>query len=545
MLYRDRVAFRELDAGKHILEYTFAQLGNDVDALGTALLSMGMGDWHVSVLGENSYGWVVAYLAVANGLGVVVPMDKELPSADIAKLLNKSDSDAIICSETYVPVLESILSECPGIKACVVMNATKGHADFHDIQELIRQGEALLNAGDRSYLERPIDPQALCEIIFTSGTTGANKGVMLSHKNIVSVIYGIMHHIVTPPVSFSVLPVSHSFECTCHVLGGIHSGTTLCFNDSLKHLMENMRLFRPGMCVMVPLFLETMYKSIWKEAEKSGLAGHLRWGIALSNALRKIGIDLRKLYFKPVIEKFGGNLRLIVCGGAPLRNEVIRGLDEIGITVVNGYGITECAPVISSNSSEWQRAGSVGRVLPVCHARIDEPDACGNGEVLVKGDIVMLGYYKDPASTQASFTPDGYFRTGDLGRLDRKNFLYLSGRKKNLIILSNGKNVCPEEVEEEVLTQIPYVKEVVVYSRLSDCLQECIHADVVLDEEYARSAPMEALREKLDQDIRRLNARLPIFKRIQSVGICDQEFEKTTTKKIKRQVLLEGGPGLA
>lgn len=543
-LYGGRVAYRELGREKNIHEYTFARLASDVDALGAAMLEMGMTGWHVAILGENCYAWVVGYLAVANGLGVAVPLDKELPTGDLATLVNKSDTDAVICSETYLPVVNSILSECPGVKACIVMNQADTRAGFLGMDGLIRQGQALLADGN-TYPALPIDPDALCEIIFTSGTTGANKGVMLSQRNIISVVYGMMHLIKATPVSFSVLPISHSYECTCHVLGCIYSGSTLCFNDSLKHLMDNLRLFKPGMSLMVPLFLETMHRQIWKEAEKNNLAGHLRYAIAFSNLLRRIGIDMRRLYFKPVLDKFGGNLRQIVCGGAPLRSELIKGFKDLGINVVNGYGITECAPVISTNGTAWKKADTVGKVLPVCEVRIDSPDRDGNGEVLVKGDNVMLGYYRDEAATRATFSEDGYFKTGDLGRLDRQGFLSLTGRKKNLIVLSNGKNVCPEEVEEAILNGLPYVKEVVVYSRAHAGNQESIHADVFLDPEFARSAVPASLHQRLEQDIRRLNGRLPAYKRVQSFAISETEFEKTTTKKIKRQVVLEGRASLA
>jgi long-chain acyl-CoA synthetase len=266
---------------------------------------------------------------------------------------------------------------------------------------------------------------------------------------------------------------------------------------------------------------------------------YLHYGITFSNLIRKFGIDLRKKFFKPVIMKFGGNLEQIVCGGAPLRTEIIKGFDSLGINIVNGYGITECAPVIATNSTAWKKLDTVGRVLPVCRVRIADPDVDGNGEIQVSGDIVMLGYYKDPISTQASFTSDGYFKTGDLGHLDKENFLYITGRKKNLIILANGKNVCPEELEEIITTQITYVKEVVVYSfpaKTSD--QECINAKVFLDEEYLQGNETININEKLNMDIRRLNNRLPVYKRIQNVIVVDQEFEKTTTRKIKRQAAI-------
>ena len=542
-LFGEKIAFRELRWDKEIAEYSFAQLEQDRNAFGTKLLQMGMEGYHVAVLSENMYAWVLSYLTVICGVGVVVPLDKELLCKDIALLLRKSDADAVICSETYFQEILDILDECPNIKCVIVMNpsrlnSSKEYPYLYDMQTLITQGRKLLLLGDITYKEKAIDAEHMCEVLFTSGTTGPNKGVMLSHKNLVADLYGFMHYIKVTPVSFSVLPLHHSFECTCHVLGIIYTGNTLCFNDSLKHLMENIARFKPGMSLMVPMFLEAMYKEIWQGAKNENLDKHLSYGIKVSNILRKFGIDKRRLFFKPILQKFGGNLEQIVCGGAPLRTDLIKKYDEIGINIINGYGITECTPVISTThlyASDWKKLGTVGRVLPVCKVRIIDPDKKGNGEIQVNGDNVMLGYYKDDENTKKVFTADGYFLTGDLGHLDKNNFLSLSGRKKNLIILSNGKNVCPEELEEAI-SSIPYVKEVMVYSNsINSDKKEVIVADVFLDEHYLETNKIADIKSRLDQDVRKLNNTLPVYKRISNVKIMDQEFEKTTTKKIKRQ----------
>lgn len=534
-LYSEKIAFREIAKDSSILEYSYSQLEQDRIALGTKLLDLGLDGYHIALLSESSYAWVLCYLTVISGVGVLVPLDKELLKDEIAMLLRKSDADVIICSETYLPEVNSILSQCPNIKIVIVMNPSKPHTASYDIQTLMTQGRKLRLQGDCTYLEKPIDAEKMCEILFTSGTTGPNKGVMLSHKNFIADLYGFMQYIKVTPVSFSVLPIHHSFESTCHILGILYSGCTLCFNDSLKHLMKNIALFKPGMSLMVPLFLEVMYKQIWQEAKKGNLEKHLKYGIAVSNILRKLGIDKRRLFFKPILDKFGGNLEQIICGGAPLRTELIKKFDEIGINIINGYGITECAPVISTNASAWKKKGTVGRVLPGCKVRIANPDANGNGEIQISGDIVMLGYYKDEKNTKAVFTDDGYFMTGDLGHMDKSHFLYLTGRKKNLIILPNGKNVSPEELEE-VISAIPYIKEVMVYAKMSSDNKEIISADVFLDSQYLLMNPIDNIQQKLDQDIRRINNMLPVYKRIGDARIMEREFEKTTTKKIKRQV---------
>ncbi len=528
--HSDLVAFKEIDrANNKILEYSYTRLEMDINALGTAMLKMGMDGYHIALLSESRYDWVLSFLTIMCGVGVAVPLDKELPNKDLALLLKRSDSDAVICSETFVPIITDILQECPNIKVVIVMDSVKEHSDFYDIRDLIEQGQKILSQGDTSYIDKKIDPEGMCEIIYTSGTTGANKGVMLSQKNIMSDLFAFMHYIKVPSVSFSVLPIHHSFESTCNIFGVIYKGKTLCFNDSLKYLMKNIALFKPGMALMVPLFLETMYKRIWEEAKKEGLDKRLKFGIFISNILRKIGIDKRRFFFKPVLDKFGGNLEQIVCGGAPLRTELIKNFEEIGINIINGYGITECSPVISANASAWKKLGSVGKVLPGCEVRISEPDSEGNGEIQVKSDIVMLGYYKDEKSTKEVLAQDGFFSTGDLGHLDKDNFLYITGRKKNLIILPNGKNICPEEIEEAIGT-IPLVKEVMVYANEDNM----ISADIFIDEQYLKDNKILDAKNALDTQIRKINNALPVYKRINDVNIIDKEFEKTTTKKIKR-----------
>lgn len=540
-LFTEKIAFKEIGRDKQIIEYSYAQLEQDRNALGARMLDMGMEGTHIALISENMTAWVLSYLTVTCGVGVVVPLDKELMAENIAMLLKSSDSDAVICSENYLPMITSILDECPDIQSVIVMNPSKAYLQkkknvrFFDLPTLITQGRKLLLQGNRAYQDKEIDPESMCEILFTSGTTGPNKGVMLSHKNLLADLYGFMHYIKVSPVSISVLPIHHSFESTCHMFGILYTGNTLCFNDSLKHMMENLVRFKPGMSLMVPLFLEAMHKRIWQEAKREHLDIHLKYGIWYSNFIRLFGIDCRRIFFKPIHDKFGGELRQIVCGGAPLRSDLIKKFDDIGINVINGYGITECAPVISTNASDWKKPGTVGKVLPGCKVRIANPDKTGNGEIQIAGDIVMMGYYKDEENTKTVFTDDGYFMTGDMGRLTRSNFLFITGRKKNLIILSNGKNICPEELEEAIANAIPYIKEVMVYAAAGSD-QETINADVFLDAQYIESSGIVDIQEQLNQDIRRLNNTLPVYKRINNVSIMEHEFEKTTTKKIKRQV---------
>lgn len=538
-LYADRIAYKEIGPNKEIHDYTYKRLSEDVNGLGTKLLDMGLKGKHISILGENSYLWVVSYLASINGVGVVVPLDKELLDSDIINLFIQGDVEVLITTDTFAHLTKDIQVKCPKLKTCIITNPSQEYEGCIAIEKVIAEGKRILELGNREYIDTEINIEEMCEIVFTSGTTGANKGVMLSQKNLMAAVYGAMQVIKAVGISFSVLPINHTYECTCHILGGIYSGITVCFNDNLKRVIENINLFQPNMSIMVPLFLESIYKNIWRESKKHGLDKHLRYGIKFSNLIRKIGIDQRRYFFKPVLEKFGGNLNQIVCGGAPLRTEIVKGLGELGIEVLNGFGITECAPLISSNMETWNKPGSVGRIIPNCTVRIDNPNEHGFGEIQVKGDNVMLGYYNDPENTKATFSDDGWFKTGDLGTLDKDNFLYINGREKNLIVLSNGKNVCPEELEDIIIGTIDYVKEVVVYSTPNIVGDDTINARVYFEEEFLLEKGLIHCKEKFELDLKRVNGNLPSYKRITSISVSESEFIKTTTKKIKRHLVLK------
>ncbi|MBQ9832636.1 MAG: AMP-binding protein, partial [Clostridia bacterium] len=453
--YNGVVAYKQYDENGDIVVYTFRQLLEDMNALGTVLTNRGYSGKHFAVIGESSYEWILSYLAVVNGVGVIVPIDKELPNDDIAKLINKADVDGIFFSKTFEGDMEDILSKCPRVKTTIILNPSEGDTKYLSQASLIDEGKALVRNGNKEYINAGIDPEVMSVIIFTSGTTGANKGVMLSHKNIMTSLHSAFTMHRFEGTSISVLPIHHTYEFNLNVLGCIYAGVTLCINDSLKHVMPNLQTYKPTFSLMVPLIVENIYKNIWREAEKSGLAAHMKQGIWFSNILRKFGIDRRRYYFKPVLDKFGGEINMIVSGAAPLRPEVVKGLDDLGISVYNGYGITECSPLVAFNCELLNVPGSVGRPIPDVQVRIAEPDEKGIGEIQVLGDNVMIGFYKDEEATKATFTDDGWFKTGDLGKFGKKGVLEIMGRQKNLIILANGKNVHPEELEDYLMDHIP------------------------------------------------------------------------------------------
>lgn len=528
-------AYKELDPERNLHSYTFVQLREDVDALGTSLLERGLLGKHFAIVGESSYSYVVSYMAVSMGLGVIVPLDKELSKEELLKLICKSDAEVLLYSELLSDDVEELKGSCPEVRTFINISMYGTKMGSISILDLLQEGRSLINSGDRRYKTLPIDRNKMAAILFTSGTTGVNKGVILSHKNILTVIHSAFSMFRFSKVSFSVLPINHTYEFNLHILGCLYGGITLCFNDSIKHVKDNLMIFQPGMTLMVPMIVESLYKNIWKEAEKNNLTKHLQYGIWFSNLIRKVGIDQRKLFFKPIMESLGGNLQTIVCGGAPLRPDIVKGFEDIGISVYNGYGITECAPLIATNCTMKNIAGSVGFVIPDNLVRIADTDEDGIGEIQVQGDNVMMGYYKDPVSTRKTFTADGWFKTGDLGYLDRKGALYITGREKNLIILANGKNVHPEELEEYILDHLAYVKEVVVYAPLSPEGNEVmIMAEAYVEDQFLIEKGVDEVKKILKEDISKLNHKLSVYKRIHDVELRECEFEKTTTKKIKR-----------
>ncbi len=537
--YRSTVAFKDLDPAGGGHEYTFIQVKNDVAALGTALLDAGLGGRHCALMAESSYAYVVTYLAIATTGGVVVPLDKELTSDDLAKLIRKSDSVSVFYGDAFHEEMPGILAHCPDVTTAINISRYAKAAHHPGFDTLLERGRELLAQGDTRYAEVTLDPTVMSAILFTSGTTGANKGVQLSQRNVLSMLQSVMMLYKLPRVSYSVLPINHSYEFNMHVLGALYDGLTVCFNDSILHVQENLKRYRPEMSLMVPMIVEQIYKNIWKEAERNNLAGHLRYAVWLSDLLRKVGVDLRSVFFKPVHKQFGGNLRLIVSGGAPLRPEIEKGLDSLGFRVFNGYGITECSPFISANSTLVSVPGSVGTVPPGIEVRIGDAGPDGQGEIQVRGANVMLGYYRDPDATARTFTADGWFKTGDLGHFGQKGALFITGRQKNTIVLDNGKNVQPEELEEILSAHIAYVDEVMVHEHHDEEGRGRIAASAWLNPEWVVSVGAEQARVRYEADVAKVNQKLASYKRIHLALVRDHEFEKTTTRKIKRN-LAEG-----
>ncbi len=507
-------AFKYEQNGRKI-EVSYTGFRSDVNALGTYFYNLGMtGGRKIAVIGENSYPWILTYFAAVNGSNIIVPLDKELSDEEAASLLEAADCDALI----YSPSKSAIQKLCTERGLSI-----RHYISTYEFEAILETGAHLLKSGDNAFLGNEIDNNAVCSIIYTSGTTGTPKGVMLSHANIAADAYHSLENLDVPRDTIAVLPLNHTFGFLACVVCQIWVGYSVYINNNLKTVLKDIQTAQPGHISLVPLFVEKFYKSIWKTAEKQGKADQLRKLIKTSNTLRKAGIDMRRILFKPILKNFGGRLEMIITGGAPIDNMYVKGLEDFGITVINGYGITECSPIVSTNREHWVKYGSVGLPIPTVSIRIDNPNEFGEGEILVKGDIVMQGYYNDPEATN-TVLQDGWFRTGDIGTIDQDGFIYITGRQKNMILLANGKNVYPEELEAR-LAQIENVTEVLVYAE-----GDTITAEIYTDADEDR----EAVKEQIKRDIQAVNRTLAQYKQIRKIKYRAAEFEKTTTKKIKR-----------
>ena len=502
--------------------------------MGTELINMGFTDKHIALIGESSYEWICSYFSLMSIGAVTVPIDKELPADEMAGILNFSDCEAVIYSPVIEDKIKSIADKIPKVKNYICMRKANLE-DALNLADIVQRGREKFENGDNSYYNYEIDPERLATIVFTSGTTGKGKGVMLSQKNIVTDMTQGMYLFAITPKTMNVLPPHHTYGSTVNFVGHFAQGSTIYISSGLRYILEEMKEQKPLHLVLVPLFVETMHKKIWQTAEKSGKAETLRSLIKVSNFLLKIGIDLRRTFFKSIHNFFGGKLEFIICGGASLNQDIIDDFNSFGITILNGYGITECSPLVSCNRNKYQKKGSVGIPIVGELIKIKDPDENGEGEICVKGPNVMLGYYKDPEATAAAFDEEGYFKTGDYGRLDDEGWLYITGRIKNMIVLSNGKNVYPEEIESEV-SRIYGVSEVIVYAGESRAQKskEVIVAEIFPDYDALNLKGINDVQAYFNEEIKKVNSRMVSYKAVKKVKIRNGEFPKNTSRKILR-----------
>ncbi len=530
-----KIAYKYRGAKQEIVEVSYAAFGKNVRALGSALSNLGVDKEHIAIVAENSYNWINVYYTVLCSRGVYLPVDKELPAEDMLYVLNNGDAKVLFYSKRFEKLFREKREELSGIQYFIGFDREEDEGEFLSFARLMEKGNALLEEGYTEYTDNMTasDPDALKMLVYTSGTTGIAKGVMLSEKNLVCEVYHGLQVADILTVGLSVLPYHHTYEAVVGILVYMHRHAVTCINDSLAAVLKNLKEYQPDFIYLVPAFLEMFYKKIRANMEEQGKWETFQKGAKISKLLLKFGIDVRRKLFAQLHEVFGGKLRLMVVGAAPLRSEVINFFETIGITVCQGYGITECSPLVSVNrNNKYADPETVGMPLPCLEVRIDNPGEDGTGEICVKGKTVMLGYYKNEEETNRVMV-DGWFHTGDLGHIDERGYLSITGRCKNLIVLDNGKNVYPEEIENYVML-VPYVAEVVVRGVKDDNEKTVLLAEVFLNKDKVKEmepAPDEA---RLLTDIRQQTSALPMYKQVTKIKIRDKEFEKTTTKKIRR-----------
>jgi len=524
-------------------EYTpvsYNQLKKDTDSFGTALLDKGLKGKRIAVIGENRYEWAVTYFAVVNGVGVIVPIDKELPENEIESLIIRSEAEAVVFSGKLQAAFENIAQKIESVKNYICMDLEEDTGKMQSYNKLVKYGEKLLEDGNRDFLDAEIDSEIMSIMLFTSGTTDSSKAVMLSHRNISSNIMDMckMVNFTSKDVFLSVLPIHHTYECTAGFLAQIYSGGTIAFCQGLRHIVKNLQQSKATIMLTVPLIAESIYKKIWEQAAKDPKKyKKLKIGIAVSKFLLKLGIDVRRKLFKPIHDTLGGNLRLLISGAAAIDPEVAKGFREFGMVAFQGYGLTESSPVAAVNREGDFRDASIGLPLPSVEVKIVDKNEEGIGELAIKGPNVMIGYYKNEEATQ-KVLKDGWLYTGDLGYIDKDGFIYITGRKKYLIVTKNGKNIYPEELET-LISRALFVKESMVYGKKDEDGDILVCAEIVinkeyLDEKYGDSFNNELINSLVAEEIKKINHSIPLYKHIRQFNIREEEFQKTTTKKIKR-----------
>lgn len=508
--YGSRKAFSYRLSKEEVKEKTYTEFQSDINALGTYFYKHNIKKSTVAIIGDNSYEWILAYFSIVEGENIAVPIDKNLPIDDVIYILSDSNCKGIIFSDEYTQYIKQIKEGLCEVEFFINMK---------DFGSYISEGNEDIKRGYMEFVHKEINSESTAMLVYTSGTTGKSKGVILSHKNLAVDAYsaGCNFHIEGDTILF--LPLHHAFGLVAGVMMVLIVGRKIHINHNLRNIEEDFKLVKPKTIFLVPIIVEEFYKKIWRDLKKAGLEKKYRDLINYSNEqLNKD--DNRREIFKSILDKFGGELKCICSGGGPLNEIYVKGYRDFGINLINGYGISECSPVVAVNKNDYYRDGSVGQVINCCEVKISNKNSQGIGTILVKGSNVMKGYYNNDLETKKVLSEDGWLNTGDLGRIDKDGFLFITGRSKNVIVLSNGENVQAEELENKI-QKLNYVKEVLVYGE-----NNMLVAEVFLEDTDAKDS--------LKEDIAAINGELPLYKRIKKIKIRDVEFEKTATKKIKR-----------
>ena len=540
-VYGDRPAyiFKTEEKGKFRI-ITHKGFRENINALGTTLIQMGLKDKRIAVISENRYEWELSYLAVASGVGVIVPLDKALPDNELESLILRSQVEAIIYSSKYDAIMNTLREKKnTNLKYFISMDLEENTQGIYAEKALVEKGKKLLADGNKTYIDAKIDAEKMGIMLFTSGTTAMSKAVMLSHKNLVTNVMDIIQRFdLTDEDRFlSFLPLHHVFECTVGFLYPISIGGSIAFCEGVKHMAENIKEFEITAMISVPAVFDIIYRKVMKTIEKKGKLANLEKGKKVSQFLLKMKIDLRKQLFKEVHESLGPKLKLVVTGGAALDPETEKGFNDLGFDVEQGYGLTETAPVIAAETPKCRRLGSIGKKFPSVEVKIEDPDEEGVGELMAKGPSIMLGYYENEEATKSALESDGWFHTGDLARIDKDGFIYISGRKKSVIVLNNGKNVFPEEIET-LLNKVEGIKETFVFEKKEDDGDVKVCVEIVYDKELIKELyhieGEEKIKEFLWDKVKEVNKLMPKYKYVREMFITEEPLIKTTTLKIKR-----------
>lgn len=543
--FGDKVGFKFKDKDK-IVGKTYVEFDRDIDSLGTGLLSLGLKDAHISIIGENRYEWGVSYLSITNGTGVALPLDKYLPRNEVEKLAERGKVEAIFYSPAFHDMMVDMSKTNQMIRYFICMEDVPDKPElgsrFVSMPFLIKKGRALMAIGDRSFLDAPIDTGKMSVLLFTSGTTSISKGVMLSHSNIVDNVMAISATIKTydNDVHLSLLPLHHTFENTAGFLFMVFSGVCIAYCEGIRHISSNILEYNVTLLVAVPAILEAMHKKVLEGIKAQGKEKAINVLMKISSIMLSVGIDLRRTLFKSIFDKIGPGLRLAVSGAAPIDPGVVSWFDRIGLRLLNGYGLTETSPVVAANNDNVNVPGTIGYPLKGVEVAIDSPDENGMGEIITRGGNVMLGYYEDINATREAISEDGWFRTGDLGTIDTKGLIRVTGRAKSMIVLTNGKKAFPEEYEV-LLNNIPGVKESFAWGNKAPDGDIQICAELAVDREKLADAdgnlPSEGeIASRLGGAIKEINKNIPQYKIIRYYVLTYEELVKTTTLKIKRNM---------
>ena len=529
--------------------YTYKEFGDDVIALGTAMIKLlNLKDKKVIIIGETQYDWYISYMAMLTGVGIAVPVDRELPLNELENVVRRSRASAIIYSPKKEDDVKKIRETIPEVEYLIEMKSDKD-LDGKDvgINYLIDNGKRIVNSGDNSFMDIEIDPEEFKVLLFTSGTTSNSKGVMLCNKNLAENINAVNAYVKIYPTDrfFSVLPLHHTYESTIGFLVPIAIGCSIAVCEGLRYIVPNLQEAKPTAVLTVPLLVESIYKKINETIKKSHKEKLVNSMIHITNGLKSVGIDIKKKVFKEIYDNLGGNIRIIVSAAAPIDKKVGNWLEDIGILFLQGYGLTETAPIAALTPDYKPMVGSAGKAVVQAQIKVDNPNENGEGEIMIKSPTLMLGYYEDEEATREAIEPDGYFHSGDIGYINEEGFIYITGRSKNVIVTQNGKNIYPEEIEM-LLDKIPEIKEVMVYGKApegeetkrKDDKELIITARVIPDrekvEELHGNISDEEIKKIIWEQIKGVNKKLTSYKAVKSLELKEGEFEKTSTMKIKR-----------